>query len=52
MEYGINKIIFRYIFIFYEKQLENIENRMIKWEDENDEIEDDGRMVKNWGIGH
>ena len=27
----------------------NIENRMMEWEDENDEIEDDERMVKKWG---
>ena len=25
----------------------NIENRMIEWRDESDEIEDDKRMVKN-----
>ena len=25
----------------------NIENRMMKWRDKNDGMEDDGRMVKN-----
>ena len=27
--------------------MKNIENRMIEWRDENNRIEDDGRMVKN-----
>ena len=28
----------------------NIENRMMDWRDENDGIEDNGRIVKNWEI--
>ena len=29
----------------------NVENRMIEWRDENDKMEDDGRIVKNQEIG-
>ena len=29
----------------------NIENRMMEWRDDNDEVEDDGRMMKNGEIG-
>ena len=32
--------------------MKNIENRMIEWRDENNRIEDDGRMVKNREIGY
>ena len=31
--------------------MKNIDNAMIKWIDENDRMEDDGRMVKNLEIG-
>ena len=28
----------------------NIENRMMEWRDDNDEVEDDGRMMTNGEI--
>ena len=42
-KYGMNKLTKSFIFILYGKM---IENGMMEWRDEDDGIEDDGKMVK------
>ena len=47
---GMKKIRNRYIYIYIysmRNNYKNIKNIMMEWRDENDGMEDDGRMVKN-----
>ena len=50
----MNEIINIYIYIYQYSMInndQNIENGMMEWRNENDRMEDDGRMVKNREIG-
>ena len=44
--------IYIYISLYYMiNNLKKIENSMMEWRDENDGMEDDGKMMKNREIG-
>ena len=46
------KFQIRYIYLYsMRNNKKNIKNEMIKLRDENNEMEGDGRMMKNWEIG-
>ena len=50
-KYSTKKIINRYIYLYSMRSNEkNNKNKMIKWKDENNIIEDDGTMAKKQEI--